>query len=421
MTPHTNEMRHLALPLLALASFFAASSALAAAVFKPDMVIPDGTVYMLLARHEDGNIDWMDKTGEVLLNVRYIDAEGMGATPAQLKQFYPKQAAEAAAAPHFVVGDCAHAASCRHQTFGVVGELYPGEKVSRFPNGAVWVVDKNNQPVRLVKIIPQGPQTNPNYNLPYASVTGPKPQGWTPPAESGGATVTLPDGRTLTQIGPRDSGGAINWRSSDGQVFAHSTEADLIASGLSKNQAWAIHHPGTPPPAEGAARQAPAAAPPAAPPVYDPDRAPVTVLLPDGRTLTQIGPRNGDGSFNWRSSKGEVITYVREADFMAEGLSVKQVWAIYNPGMPLPASAAAASAAVSPAPVTVTSTGGLELNGMTCYCQGMRWTDRLANWKCEGGGEMADVSYDDLVNDLEVPPAIARRYYPLQVRRQDSD
>jgi hypothetical protein len=416
-------MKDLTLRLLALASLFAASSALAAGVFRPDMVIPDGTAYMLLARHDDGTIDWVDQTGEVLLNVRHMDAEVMGATPAELKQFYPKQAAEAAAAPHFVVGDCTHAASCRHQTYGVVGELYPGEKVSRFPNGAVWVVDKNNQPVRLVKIIPQGPQTNPNYNLPYAQVTG---MGMgtnqeVAPAEPGGVTVKLPDGRTLTQIGPRDNDGGFNWRSSDGQVFAHSSEADLIASGLTKSQAWAIFHPGTPPPAEGAARQDPAAAPPAAPPAYDPDRAPVTVLLPDGRTLTQIGPRNSNGLFNFRSSKGEVFTFVRESDLIAEGLSVKQVWDIYNPGVPLPSSARqapdaeppAAAESVSPASVKVTAKGGLEMNGQTCYCQGMRWTDRLANWTCDGGGVIVDISYDDLVNDLKISPAIARSYYPL--------
>ena len=143
----------------------------ASAAFKPDLVF-DGTGVAYTGTNPDGTTNWVTEDGDAVPHVSYLDAIGLGFTPAQLKRWYPAAYAQPKGGAPFVVGGCAKASDCPADD--TAPELKPGESVKVMPNGAVFVVDQAGNLVHYLTVVkpPVDWSKNPNYTLPYASLTG---------------------------------------------------------------------------------------------------------------------------------------------------------------------------------------------------------------------------------------------------------
>ena len=168
---HTDRMRTFTLTALMLALVCGLCSR-ASAAFKPDLVF-DGTGVAYTGTNPDGTTNWITEDGDAVSKVSYLDAIGLGFTPIQLKRWYPSAYPQPKKdGPAFVVGGCAKPSDCPADDYAP--ELKPGEKVVLFPNGAVFVVDAVGYPIHYLTVVkpPVDFSKNPNYNLPYATITG---------------------------------------------------------------------------------------------------------------------------------------------------------------------------------------------------------------------------------------------------------
>jgi hypothetical protein len=164
--------------LIFLLAAVCGSSFAAETKFQPDVVLVDGTRVQFLGSNPDGTANWVTEDGDAAPNVSYADALAMGGTEAQMRRFYPEAEAAAhakAAGPQFTAGPClsANPADCRAKALtGQPPVLKPGERISKMPNGLVWVVDANGYPQSLIAIEPPTQTKNPNYDKPYMTITG---------------------------------------------------------------------------------------------------------------------------------------------------------------------------------------------------------------------------------------------------------
>jgi hypothetical protein len=238
-------MKSYLLPFLLLAAACGSSFA-AETKFRSDVVLVDGTRVQFLGSNPDGTANWVTEDGDLAPNVSYADALAMGGSEAQMRRFYSEATAAAeakakAARPNFTVGPCL-GADCRGKALtGEAPVLKPGEKISKMPNGLVWVVDANGYPQTLIAVEPPTQTKNPNYDKPYATVSGMTgPPSGPPPAapqisRSDPDAVVTGDGRLLQYKGTNPDG-TTHWVSAAGEVFPHVFYTDAVASGATEAQ-----------------------------------------------------------------------------------------------------------------------------------------------------------------------------------------
>jgi hypothetical protein len=188
----------------------AAACALSSPASASDVVI-EGMGFTYTGSNPDGSANWVSDDGDKM-SVTYDEARSYGMTPAQMKRWYPKAAAEAEAkerraavpqtgakksagavaaapaqarptpsqpapqdqgGPLFVTGACPVASDCRAKPLPEGPPvLKAGERISQMPNGLIWVVDANGYPQYLIGKTDPIETTNPNYTKPYMTITG---------------------------------------------------------------------------------------------------------------------------------------------------------------------------------------------------------------------------------------------------------